>query len=160
MTRSGSIRWNKSHLDDLFSSNKNDSPLHLHLTITLYVPGLYPSERRSNSFVTAIVTLLRHFGISTLGDNLYQHVIFSVRQMMVTHARMGDFVHRVKNLYDCASAKSMHTIWGVHCEFIIQLWDFHAKFVASEHQVGASKPSRRWVYVYFPACTDRKGEIH
>ena len=35
--------WNKSNLFELSSSNKNDSPLHIHLTIFLYIPGLDPS---------------------------------------------------------------------------------------------------------------------
>jgi hypothetical protein len=35
--------WNKSNLFELLSSNKNDSPLHIHLTIFLYIPGLDPS---------------------------------------------------------------------------------------------------------------------
>ena len=45
MTRSISLRWNKSNLIDLFSSNKIDKPLHLHLPslIALSIPGMDPS---------------------------------------------------------------------------------------------------------------------
>ena len=148
MSRSVSKHWNKSNLVYLLSSNENDSPHHIHLSINHYNPGLelepsVPEKTKqqlcdsdcytSEAFLAGLFCMI--LDISSLGDNLY--MCYNLWSLWSAY---GEFCQQGENLYDCASTKKHAHHCLIHCGFIIQLWDICAKFVASERQAGVSTP--------------------
>jgi hypothetical protein len=104
-SRSASKHWNKSNLVYLLSSNENDSPHHIHLSINHYNPGLEPSVPEktkqqlcdsdcytSEAFLAGLFCMI--LDISSLGDNLYMCYSLCATQD-VTHSCMKDPVNRV-----------------------------------------------------------------